>query len=103
MMPEVAGSIPPRYDDMPYRVLLWLIWARLEATKHDDDARYDSADDFRQDLALVAASLRGHRGQHAGLSGVERLIRKVETFGFHMATLDVRQDALVHRRVIGHR
>jgi phosphoenolpyruvate carboxylase len=101
MLPEVAASIPERYDDMPYRVLLWLLWARLEATKHDDDARYDSADDFRQDLALIAASLRGHRGQHAGLSGVERLIRKVETFGFHMATLDVRQDALVHRRVVG--
>jgi phosphoenolpyruvate carboxylase len=101
MLPEVGCSIPARYDGMPYRTLLWLIWARLEATRDDGDQGYHSADDLQHDLMLIAASLRGHRGRHAGLSRVERLIRKVETFGFHMATLDVRQDALVHRRVVG--
>jgi phosphoenolpyruvate carboxylase len=32
---------------------------------------------------------------------VRRLVRRLETFGFHLATLDVRQDALVHRAVVG--
>ncbi|OYV74820.1 MAG: phosphoenolpyruvate carboxylase, partial [Deltaproteobacteria bacterium 21-66-5] len=36
-----------------------------------------------------------------GLFALERLIRRVRAFGFHLATLDVRQDALVHRRAIG--
>lgn len=52
------------------------------------------------DIELVAASLRAHRGQHAGLFGLTRLLRRVETFGFHMATLDVRQRAEVHVRVV---
>jgi phosphoenolpyruvate carboxylase len=32
---------------------------------------------------------------------VDRLLRRVRTFGFHLVTLDVRQDALLHRRVLG--
>ncbi|MEL6215585.1 MAG: phosphoenolpyruvate carboxylase, partial [Pseudomonadota bacterium] len=36
-----------------------------------------------------------------GLFAVRRLQRRIECFGFHMATLDIRQDSLVHREVIG--
>src|ERR1044072_4643928 len=51
-------------------------------------------------LGAVTASLREHRGTHAGLFGVERFLRRVETFGFHLATIDVRQHAQVHRGVL---
>ena len=49
----------------------------------------------------MADSLRENRGEHAGLFTVKRLLRRIETFGFHLVTLDVRQDALVHRQVVG--
>ena len=52
------------------------------------------------DLGAVIASLRAHGGEHAGLFGVQRLLRRVETFGFHLATIDVRQHAGVHRAVL---
>ena len=50
--------------------------------------------------ALIAASLKANKGTHAGLFYVERLLRRIDTFGFHLATLDVRQHAAVLHRVI---
>ena len=99
--PTVLGTIPARYHDMPYRVLLSLIAARLDATRQDGPESYAGADGLIADLRAVSASLKANRGAHAGLFGVRRLLRRVETFGFHLATLDVRQDARVHRRVVG--
>ena len=37
----------------------------------------------------------------AGVALLDRLLRRVEVFGFHLAALDARQDAEVHRRVVG--
>jgi phosphoenolpyruvate carboxylase len=52
------------------------------------------------DLNLIVDSLRANKGEHAGLFQVRRLIRRVRTFGFHLATLDIRQNAGAHRSVI---
>src|SRR5688500_19086003 len=74
---------------------------RLRAS-YDARANHDdSANEFLGDLNLVADSLRANKGEHAGLFQVRRLIRRVRTFGFHLATLDIRQNALAHRAVIG--
>ena len=99
--PATFAEIPARYRDMPYRVLLRLMAARLAATQRDDAQGYADAAEFAADLEVVSRSLEAHGGVHAGLFGVRRLIRRVQTFGFHLATLDVRQDALVHRVVTG--
>ncbi len=102
LMPELAATISERLRSMPYRLLLRLMAARLRATLNEQPAGFASPGELLGDLELIAASLRAHRGRHAGLALVERLQRRVATFGFHLATLDVRQDALVHRRVMGH-
>ena len=98
--PKALAAIPQRYYDMPYRVLFSLMAARLEATRRDTPDGYAGADELARDLGVVIASLRAHRGEHAGLFGVLRLLRRVETFGFHLATIDVRQHADVHRAVL---
>ena len=100
-MPEVAEGIPSRYDEMPYRILLWFCWARLEETREGGRHAFPSAEAFTSDLELIVTSLGRNRGAHAGLTRTTRLVRRVQTFGFHLATLDVRQDALVHRQVAG--
>src|SRR5690606_40631435 len=71
------------------------------AALHDALPIYESADELKADIELIAHSLETNKGQHAGLFAVRRLLRRIETFGFHMVTLDVRQDAMVHREVIG--
>ncbi len=98
--PKALATIPARYHDMPYRVLFRLIAARLEATRRETPEGYAAAAELERDLGMVIASLREHRGEHAGLFGVQRLLRRVETFGFHLATIDLRQHAHVHRAVL---
>ena len=94
-------AVPARHREMPYRVLLRLIQQRLQATYDDDAYPYESAKQFEADIELIASSLQSNKGQHAGLFAVRRLLRRISTFGFHLVTLDVRQDAMVHRKVIG--
>jgi phosphoenolpyruvate carboxylase len=99
--PEAMAAVPMRHRQMPYRVLLSLIAARLEATRADEDSAYSKVETFLGDLRLISSSLEGNRGRHAGLFRARRLLRRAECFGFHLAALDIRQDALVHRRVVG--
>jgi phosphoenolpyruvate carboxylase len=99
--PERLASIAPRHRSMPYRLMFRLMDARLAATIRDTEGGYPDATVFLNDIRLMADSLLAHKGRHAGLFLVQRLLRRVETFGFHAMTLDVRQDSLVHRRVIG--
>jgi phosphoenolpyruvate carboxylase len=101
MMPEVNRQIPDRHRDMPYRCLLKYMAARLAATLSESDNSYPTVDDFLEDIVTIRDSLSDNKGEHAGLFGVRRLLRRVRTFGFHLVTLDVRQDALLHRRVMG--
>ena len=99
-LPDVSQGIPERHRDMPYRCLLKWIAARLEATLKEGEGAYPSVDSFIDDISLIEASLLANKGEHAGLFGVRRLQLRARTFGFHLATLDVRQDALVHRQAI---
>ena len=99
--PHAAHAIPARHREMPYRVFLALVAARLGATHEEHAFPYESPDEFIQDVDILADSLRDNKGTNAGLSEARRLRRRADTFGFHIATLDIRQNALVHRRVIG--
>ena len=98
---QAYHSVPARHRDMPYRVFLRLVQQRLQSTYDDDVFPYERVEQFLADIELVADSLRENKGEHAGLFTVKRLLRRIETFGFHLVTLDVRQDALVHRQVVG--
>ncbi|WP_374604703.1 phosphoenolpyruvate carboxylase [Arenimonas sp.] len=94
--PDAADAIKARHADMPYRRFLSLVAARIEATAGDDKDGYASPDDLLADLRLVEASLQQHRGDHAGGFAVRRLLRRVQAFGFHLATLDLRQESSQH-------
>jgi phosphoenolpyruvate carboxylase len=95
------GAVPLRHRDMPYRVLLRLMTARLQATHDDGSYPYESAEEFLDDIRLVARSLAANKGANAGLFAVRRLMRRVETFGFHLASLDLKQSAITIRNVVG--
>jgi phosphoenolpyruvate carboxylase len=94
-------AVPARHRNMPYRVFLRLIQQRLQSTFDDDIFPYEKVSQLRADIQLIADSLAENQGQHAGLFSVNRLLRRIDTFGFHLVTLDVRQDAAVHRQVVG--
>ncbi|MEO6228219.1 MAG: phosphoenolpyruvate carboxylase, partial [Thermomonas sp.] len=77
LMPNAPTS-RARQADMPYRELLALMGARVQATQAGDDAGYARADELLQDLALIDTSLRAHRGEHAGHFPVRRVERRVQ-------------------------
>jgi phosphoenolpyruvate carboxylase len=98
--PEVMAAVKPRRADMPYRVLLKLVDARLAATGTQDPRGYAGVDDFIADLEAIDASLAGNRGDHAGRFALQRVLRRARGFGFHLAALDLRQDSAVHEEAL---
>lgn len=96
LLPKAAVKLRPRHGDMPYRNLLALMTARLRATVHDEPAGYADAGEFLADVELIEDSLNAHGGEHAGGFAVRRLRRRAQCFGFHLASLDLRQDSAVH-------
>ena len=94
--PKAADRLKSRHADMPYRRFCALVSARLAATEQDKREGFDDAEEFLADLRLVEASLQGHRGEHAGAFAVRRLRRRAQAFGFHLATLDLRQESTQH-------
>lgn len=100
LFPRAARRIPQRHRDMPYRQFLILVAAALEASGAGKPPGYTDATAFLADLELLRGSLCAHRGVHAGVYQLDRLLRRVRTFGLHLARLDLRQDSRVHARVL---
>lgn len=100
LLPEQAASIPARHADMPYRCLLVLMTARLDAIRDQEPGGYRTSAEFTSDLLAIRESLRANKGGNAGMFAVNRLLMQARTFGFHLATLDVRQDARVLREAL---
>ncbi|HKJ84690.1 MAG TPA: phosphoenolpyruvate carboxylase, partial [Spirochaetia bacterium] len=71
----------------------------IEFCAEPDDRQYTSADGLVSELRAVHRDLiRDHLGLFR--ERVETLIAKVAAFGFHFASLDLRQDSRVHTEVI---
>jgi phosphoenolpyruvate carboxylase len=100
LIPGALGITPMRHDRMPYRVFLGQVAERLRLTYDGRPNGYEGPQQFLRDLKLISTSLKANKGFHAGWGNVQRLIRRVETFGFHLATLDLRQHSEIHHRVI---
>ena len=100
LLPGARAITPARHDRMPYRVFLAQITERLRCTYEGRANGYEKVHQFRDDVRLIAASLQANKGTNAGLYYVRRLLRRIDTFGFHLATLDVRQHASVLHQVI---
>ncbi len=101
MLPKVAETIPARHINMPYRTLLRLMTSRLTGALTGKDTAYGSGAELVSDLQLIRSSMEQNKGDHAGLYLLRRTQLRARTFGFHLATLDVRQDSDVLRRVVG--
>jgi phosphoenolpyruvate carboxylase len=109
---DSSGDISPHRADEPYRRALTGIYARVAAAHavlaDAPPARpatvpaepYTSAAALLADLAVVQAALAEHSGSILAGGRLDRLTRAVETFGFHLSTLDLRQNADVHGRVV---
>ncbi|HRO61725.1 MAG TPA: phosphoenolpyruvate carboxylase, partial [Burkholderiaceae bacterium] len=99
-------------EDEPYRRALIGVYARLAETLRQftggeaprraaaPAAAYDTADALLADLRVVAASLNAHHGAALVDLRLRELIRAVQVFGFHLATVDLRQSSDRHEAAI---
>ncbi len=86
----------------PYRKFLGIVHYRLESTRTgaDHPDAYPDAASFAADLLLVRRSLAEGGGDRLACRYVDPLLRQVDTFGFHLHSLDVRQHARVHAKAV---
>ena len=61
---------------------------------------YEHADEFLADLRMIDRSFRAHKGASLADGLLKDVIRNVETFGFHLAALDIRQHRTAHATVM---
>ncbi|NNE09776.1 MAG: phosphoenolpyruvate carboxylase, partial [Gemmatimonadetes bacterium] len=84
-----------------YRAKLYLIHKKLENTRARTAPCYAAPEDFMADLRMMHDSLADNRGASIARQLLRPLMRKVGTFGFHMARLDIRQNASLLRAAVG--
>lgn len=101
----------PHLQDEVYRLALNAIGNRIINTakemslltdlEHINDYQtYASAKDLLSDLNIIVDSLKNNHGKALIYPRLGKLIKAVETFGFHLATIDIRQSSDVHETVI---
>src|SRR6266542_3846489 len=99
-LPALAAEIRKRAPDEPHRRKLILAAGRLAATRLRRPGAYVSTGAFLADLALVQESLAVAGAARLAYGELQHLRWQAETFGFHLASLEVRQHSGVHARVI---
>ncbi len=114
LYPSTLGNKPERYRREPYRRKLYimrqrlaqnlaLVEARLEAKDPEADAvqvGYSGEEELLQELYLIRESLISHGDRNIADQALKDLIRLVETFGFYLVHLDVRQESTRHTEAV---
>ncbi|MFI9589373.1 phosphoenolpyruvate carboxylase [Nonomuraea sp. NPDC052265] len=94
--PELVSELATRSPREPHRQWLLFVAARIAATRHRDlDLAYRSPAELLTDLRLAQESLARSAPRQA-YGELQHLVWQVETFGFHLAELEVRQHSQVH-------
>lgn len=98
--PREIKGLHRRLPDAPHRWKLMLVAARLLATRTHGAGAYRGPSALLEDLRMLQRSLAGGGAARLAFGEVQHLIWQAETFGFHLASLEVRQHAGVHSRVL---
>jgi phosphoenolpyruvate carboxylase len=99
-LPEIAAHARPRTAHEPWREKLWYVQARLRATIEHGDDGYIDAEVYRDELEVLDRSLRSAGFAAVADQELRDALRRADVFGFHLASLDVRQHSNVHDRVV---
>ena len=99
--------------DEPYRRAISGIYARLAGAAETlagvkatppptvEQTPYESPEQFSQDMQTIAASLGKQGAGRLARGRLAALQRKVSLFGFHLASIDLRQSSAEHERTVG--
>ena len=109
-LPEIELESVNRFDQEPYRQKLILIYRRLTATIEQNKSGWDvespnprayqSATELLSDLETIRTSLIDNNGEILTEGRLAEVIRRVRVFGFHLASLDIRQHSARHESAL---
>jgi len=108
---ERSPDTSPHRSGEPYRLAVSGIYARLTATAVrlgvetlrqpvGEAAAYASTKEFKADLDVLDRSLVANQSGVIARGRLRLLRRAVDCFGFHLASLDMRQNSAVHERTV---
>jgi phosphoenolpyruvate carboxylase len=108
---ERSPDTSPHRSGEPYRLAVSGIYARLTATAARLDveitrapvgeaAPYAAVGEFKADLDTLHRSLISNKSGVIARGRLRQLRRAVDCFGFHLASLDIRQNSAVHERTV---
>jgi phosphoenolpyruvate carboxylase len=100
LFPALARQLASLNSEEPYRRALTFVRERLRATAVEGTGAYDSPGDLLGDLRAIQSSLIADGGAFSAGGDLHDVIRQVEVFGFHFATLDIRQHVKAHRAAL---
>jgi phosphoenolpyruvate carboxylase len=96
-----------RNPQEPWRQYVNLLVARLPIVPPANGARvrparwtYTHPRELQDDLRALDASLRAVGAARIAATEVQPIVRLVQTFGFHLASVDVRQNSAFHARAL---
>lgn len=91
-------------DKEPYRVKLTYMTEKLhmvlDSGKKDSRESFYDVNGLIEDLKVIDRSLRHHYADYVADTHLNKIIRQVELFGFHTATLDIRQHSKEHENAM---
>ncbi|MEY7848300.1 phosphoenolpyruvate carboxylase [Natrarchaeobius sp. A-rgal3] len=99
-LPGSARTAEQRYPGEPYRQKLKLMRERLQRVGDVRPGGYDTVDELLDDLEVIAKSLRANGGESVVDAHVDPIRRQVATFGFSLASLDLREHQQKHTDAI---
>ncbi|MDQ1128076.1 phosphoenolpyruvate carboxylase [Microbacterium sp. SORGH_AS_0888] len=98
---DAATEIAKRSPNEPHRRVLLLIARKIAATRtRDADLAYRDPEHLLADLRILQESLDAAGAARQAYGHLQELIWQVETYGFHLAELEVRQHSAVHAKVL---
>ncbi len=98
---EAAAEVAQRSPDEPHRRVLLMIARKIAATRsRDADLAYRDPEHLLADLRIVQTSLVEAHAPRQAYGHLQQLIWQVETYGFHLTELEVRQHSAVHAKVL---
>jgi phosphoenolpyruvate carboxylase len=95
--PKTTASLARSSGAQPHRQKVMFAALRIQATRtRDADLAYRLPTELLDDLRLVQSSLAAAGASRSAYGELQHLIWQVETFGFHLAELEIRQHSGVH-------
>ncbi|MRH42755.1 phosphoenolpyruvate carboxylase [Aquibacillus halophilus] len=86
--------------DEPYRTKVSIMLRKLELTNEDSDKGYFTAEELLADLYMIQDSIANHHPGQNPIKLLRKVIRQVELFGFHLASLDIRNHSGEHESAL---